>query len=228
MHLPGATTDILPDAAAVAATAAQRILHSGRAALAARGRCHLVLAGGTTPAAAYRHLAQSGQDWTGWRFYFGDERCLPATDPQRNSRMACDAWLDPVGIAPEHILAIPADLGPEEAARRYEPVIAAARPFDLVLLGMGEDGHTASLFPGQDFPEQRLVMPVFAAPKPPPERVSLTPQALGHAHQVLILVTGRGKHQALLDWQSGAPLPIAQVAARGNARVLLDQEAAGR
>lgn len=227
MQLPNATTEILPNADAVATRAADLILQTGRAALAARGRCHLVLAGGSTPAAAYRRLARAEQDWTNWLFYFGDERCLPAQDPERNSQMARTAWLDAVGIAPECILTLPAELGPEEAARRYEPVIAAARAFDLVLLGIGEDGHTASLFPGRESLQQRLVMPVFDAPKPPPERVSLTLEALGRAHQRLVLATGRGKHQALLDWQSGACSPIAQVAALGRTHVLLDRNAAG-
>ena len=227
MQLPGVDTQVLADADAVAAAAAELILEQGRAAVAERGQFHLVLAGGTTPEAAYRRLAGAREDWTGWRFFIGDERCLPVDDAERNSHMARTAWLEPAGIAPDQLAAMPAELGPEAAALAYTPVVAEALPFDLVLLGMGEDGHTASLFPGHEWPEQALVMPVRGAPKPPPERVSLTPMALASCRRMLLLVTGGGKHQALRQWQQGEHLPVAQVAAAGRALVLLDRAAAG-
>ena len=120
-----------------------------------------------------------------------------------------------------------AELGPEAAAASYAPLVEAALPFDLVLLGMGEDGHTASLFPGHAVPEGALVIPVHDAPKPPADRVSLTPMALTAAREVLILVTGVGKRQALAAWRDGADLPVARVAAAGQTIVLLDRAAAG-
>ncbi|WPL19086.1 6-phosphogluconolactonase [Thiorhodovibrio winogradskyi] len=227
MQLPGVETQVLADADAVAAAAADWILEQGRAAVAERGRFHLVLAGGTTPEAAYRRLAERPEDWTGWRFFIGDERCLPVEAVERNSRMALSLWLQPAGIAPDQLAAMPAELGPDAAALAYTPVVAEAVPFDLVLLGMGEDGHTASLFPGKSLPDNVLVMPVHGAPKPPPERVSLTPLALASCRRMLLLVTGAGKHQALRQWQQGEDLPVAQVAAAGRALVLLDRAAAG-
>lgn len=230
MRLPGVETRVFDDAEAVAEAATAMITQLGRAALAEHGRFHLVLAGGTTPEAAYRLLARLRQDWSGWRFFIGDERCLPADDLERNSRMALTAWLEPAGIDAKQLAAIPAELGPEAAASAYAPVVAEALPFDLVLLGMGEDGHTASLFPGlvsdRELSGPDLVVPVRDAPKPPPERVSLTARALGSCRRMLLLVTGAGKYPALLQWQQGEALPVARVAAAGSALVMLDRAAA--
>lgn len=227
MQLPGVETQVLDDADAVAAAAADFILARGRESIAERGRFDLVLAGGSTPAAAYRRLALAREDFHRWRFFIGDERCLPPEHPERNSRMARTAWLEPAGIGHEQLLAMPAELGPEAAARSYAPVVAAALPFDLVLLGIGEDGHTASLFPGWTLPDRELVMGVRGAPKPPPERVSLTPLALASCRRMLVLATGAGKHQALCRWQQGERSPVAEVAAAGRALVLLDRAAVG-
>ncbi len=227
MQLPGVETQVLADADAVAAAAAEWILEQGRAARAERGRFHLVLAGGATPEAAYRRLAAAREDWTGWWFFIGDERCLPPDDPQRNSRMVRTAWLEPAGIPLDQLVVMQAELGPDAAALTYAPLVADALPFDLVLLGMGEDGHTASLFPGHGLPEQALTMPVRGAPKPPAERVSLTPMALASCRRMLLMITGAGKRQALQQWQQGADLPVAKVAAAGRALVLLDRAAAG-
>lgn len=215
----------LPTPAAVADEAASRILAAASEAIAQHGRFRLVLAGGRTPEAAYRLLAAADADWRRWEIYFGDERCLPTGDLQRNSRMAANAWLDRVNIPAAQIHIIPAESGPHEGARRYEPLIAAALPFDLVLLGLGGDGHTASLFPGHRHPPGRLVLPVTGAPKPPPERISLSAAALGRARRVLVLVTGRDKRAAVARWKSGQPLPVAAIAPLERLDVLLDTAA---
>ncbi|MGD8619489.1 MAG: 6-phosphogluconolactonase [Gammaproteobacteria bacterium] len=229
MPLPEARPDwqYFPDAGAVATAAAALILSAADAAIAARGEFRLVLAGGTTPDKVYRQLAASPVDWTRWQIYFGDERCLPVTDPGRNSRMAAEAWLDQCSIPRDNVHPIPAELGSQAAAQLYAPQVAAARPFDLVLLGMGEDGHTASLFPGQVHPNGEQVHAVSDAPKPPPDRVTLSREALSDSRDVLILVTGAGKRTAVRRWLAGEDLPIARITARQHLRVLTDRAACG-
>lgn len=215
----------LPSAEAVAQRARDRILQRAQAAITERGAFHLVLAGGGTPERCYRLLQHTPADWGQWHIWFGDERCLPPDHPQRNSRMASDALLDRVPIPRHQIHPIPAELGPTEAARRYRHEIAAALPFDLVLLGLGEDGHTASLFPGQRHPDDALVVPVTCAPKPPPERVSLNYPALQRSNWLLFLVTGAGKGEAVAAWRAGRPLPAARVRPQGPCEILLDAAA---
>ena len=218
---------MLNDAGAVAHRAAQEILASAARAIAERGRFRVVLAGGTTPIAAYHRLAGEDARWDAWEVYFGDERCLPIGHAERNSLAAQTALLGRVLIPPGQVHPIPAELGPDAAAAAYTRAIASAMPFDLVLLGMGEDGHTASLFPGRAFAEDALVIPVRNAPKPPPDRVSLTPRALGDCRAMLILVTGTGKREALAAWRKGADLPVARAAEAGRALVLTDRDADG-
>jgi 6-phosphogluconolactonase len=213
------------DANAVATAAAQWILDAATAAIARHGRFSLVLAGGTTPALSYRLLAQARAQWDAWYIYFGDERCLPAHHPERNSVMAHQTWLAHVPLPSTHIYPIAAELGPHQAAKNYHTILAAARPFDLVLLGMGEDGHTASLFPGHTHPAHECVHPVLHAPKPPCERVSLSASALADSHTVLLLVTGASKHAAVVQWQQGADLPIANIHPPTGMEVLLDRAA---
>lgn len=217
---------LLPDAVAVAEETVTRILQAAERAIAARGRFRIVLAGGSTPQAAYRLLRGAETQWPAWHVYFGDERCLPPEDPGRNSRMAQDAWLAHVPIPAEQIHPIPAEQGPDLAARVYEPVVRSALPFDLVLLGLGEDGHTASLFPGMAWDPEAWVVPVYEAPKPPPQRVSLGPRALSDGRQVLVLVTGAAKRGAIERWQAGADLPVTHVRPPSGLDVLLDREAA--
>jgi 6-phosphogluconolactonase len=213
--------------AEVAAAAAVHILASAREAVAARGRFRVVLAGGTTPLAAYRLMAGAASEWSAWEVYFGDERCLPPDHAERNSRAAAQALLDCVPIPRANVFPMAAELGPEAAVAGYAPLVQAAVPFDLVVLGVGEDGHTASLFPGRAIPADALVVAVHAAPKPPADRVSLTPKALTAARQVLVLATGAGKREAVAAWRAGADLPVARVAGGADTIVLLDHAAAG-
>jgi 6-phosphogluconolactonase len=222
---PGTDWQYFPDAAAVAAAATALILSAADAAISARGEFRLVLAGGTTPDRVYRQLAASPADWSRWQIYFGDERCLPAADPGRNSSMAATAWLDHAEVPQQNVHPIPAELGAKAAAQRYAALVAGARPFDMVLLGMGEDGHTASLFPGDVHPAGEQVHAISGAPKPPPERVSLSREALSDSRDVLILVTGKGKRDAVQRWRAGEDLPIAHITARDHLRVLVDREA---
>lgn len=216
---------VFDDAEGVAREAADRILKAAEDAISRCGAFEIVLAGGTTPERTYRLLAEADTDWRAWYIYFGDERCLPADDAERNSLMVAQAWLNHVPIPAENVHVVPAELGAEEAARRYDAVISDALPFDVVLLGMGEDGHTASLFPGQTHSAMDRVHAVHNAPKPPPDRVSLSAGVLGSAQQVLILVTGAGKQHAVAGWRQGEALPVARIAGRKGVDVLLDRAA---
>lgn len=215
------------DAQAVAGRACSRIQQAARTAIATRGRFSIVLAGGTTPALCYRLVAQSTSDWDRWHVYFGDERCLAVTDPRRNSAMASEALLDRVSIPRDQIHPIAAELGTEIAARDYAIKISGATPFDMVLLGLGEDGHTASLFPGRNYQLQLPVIPVHDAPKPPAERVSMNFPALSNSRQVLFLVSGDSKQKAVERWRSGDPLPASRIRSRGRLEVLVDRAAWG-
>lgn len=217
------------DDSALVAAALARVLAAAQDALAQRGAFDLVLAGGHTPRKLYRALRTAGADWQRWHVWFGDERCVPPTDPERNSRMASDAWLGHVAIPVANVHAIPAEFGAREAAMRYARELRAVDTFDLVLLGLGEDGHTASLFPGhawgtaEDAPS---ALAVFDAPKPPPERVSLSAARLAHALQVLFLVEGSGKRDAVRAWKRGDSIPAAAIMPGAGVDVLLDAAAA--
>ncbi len=207
--------------------AAQAILHAARQAISSRGAFHIVLAGGTTPRLVYELLRDAGADWAAWHVYFGDERCLPPDHAERNSRMAALAWLDHVAIPCGQIHPIPAERGADIAASAYTQTLRGIELFDLVLLGLGEDGHTASLFPGHslgDTPDAPAAIAVHDAPKPPQQRVSLTAHRLSAAHQAIFLVTGATKQQAINDWRNGLAIPAAAIAPAGGVDVYLEAE----
>jgi len=195
------------------AAVAQRVAELASQAIAARGTFHVALAGGETPRRCYEKLRHLPVDWAHVQVYFGDERCLPAGDAQRNDHMAYGALLGQVAIPSTNIHAIPSELGASAAAARYATLLQQVAPLDLALLGMGEDGHTASLFPGNPaLSDQALAVPVFNAPKPPAERVSLSLTALNAARQKIFLVAGAGKRDALEQILRGEPLPAARIA----------------
>jgi 6-phosphogluconolactonase len=211
------------DAPAVADAACRLIGIAACNAIAERNRFRLVLAGGSTPQATYQRLAASDQDWKHWSLYYGDERCLPADDPGRNSQMVIGTGLaDRVG---QHF-PIETELGARIAAARYRERVKSAMPFDLVLLGMGEDGHTASLFPGLDWPD-KSVFAVENAPKPPAERVTLGIKALQNCRAMLLLITGENKIEAVQQWRGGIRLPVARVADVDQALVLVERKCLG-
>jgi 6-phosphogluconolactonase len=197
----------------LSAAVAQRIAELASQAIAARGVFHLALAGGETPRRCYQQMHKLAIDWPHVQIYFGDERCLPDGDTQRNDSMARKSLLDHVPIPSANIHRIPAELGAREAATIYADTIDHIAPLDLVLLGMGEDGHTASLFPNNPATECTLpVVPVFNAPKLPTERVSLGMSTLNMARQRIFIVAGSGKRAALKKIMEGNSLPVARVA----------------
>ncbi len=221
---------VFTDDASLVADALARVMTASRDAIAERGAFDIVLAGGSTPRKLYRDLREIDSNWNLWHIWFGDERCAPPDDPERNSRMARDEWLGHIPVPAANVHPIPAEAGARDAATLYARELRGVDAFDLVLLGLGEDGHTASLFPGHiwgahiDSPD---AMAVFDAPKPPPERVSLSAQRLSNARHVLFLVEGGGKRDAVAAWKRGDPIPAASVAPESGVDVLLDAAAAG-
>jgi 6-phosphogluconolactonase len=216
--------------AALVADARERVIAAADDAISARGRFVIVLSGGNTPRALYRSLRDAGTDWTRWHVYYGDERCVAAHDAGRNSVMAAETLLDAVAIPREQCHAIPGELGADAAARVYAMTVRDIGAFDLVLLGLGEDGHTASLFPNAS--EQRVdsrgdVIAVSDAPKPPPERVSLSAARLSDARVVLFLVGGESKRDAVRRWREGEAIPAAKIAPAGGVDVLIDASLVG-
>jgi 6-phosphogluconolactonase len=209
---------ILDSAEDVAAAAAADIAEAVR-----DGARSLVLAGGTTPRRCYELLAHLDVAWGRVSVLFGDERCVHADHPDSNYRMAREALLD--HVAPATVYRIPAELGPDEAAGLYAHVVGAVAPLDIVLLGVGEDGHTASLFPGHPaLKASGLAVGIRDSPKPPPQRVTLTLPALQAARRVIILATGAGKADAVARAKRHE-VPSGMIA---GARWLIDRAAAGQ
>ena len=212
------------DATALQRVALKYILDAAATAIEQRGRFLIVLAGGDTPRRLYRSLRDVDTDWSPWQIYFGDERCLPPDDAERNSRMAADAWLDHVSIPRDQIFVAPAERGAEAAAHAYVKTLRSLGDFDLVLLGLGEDGHTASLFPGHDWgvaQDAPDVIAVFDAPKPPPQRISLSAGRLSRTRAVLFLVAGESKQQAVKQWRLGADIPARAIQPQAGVDVLV-------
>lgn len=219
---------VFPDDRALLADAFARVLAASQTAIAQHGAFDIVLAGGNTPRKLYRALRNAGADWSRWHVWFGDERCAPPEDPERNSKMARDEWLDHVAIPTRNVHAMPAESGAREAATLYARELRGVDTFDLVLLGLGEDGHTASLFPGHDWgvhADSPDAIAVFNAPKPPPERMSLSAHRLSGARHVLYLVEGTGKRDAVAAWKRGDAIPAASIAPESGVDVLLDSAA---
>jgi 6-phosphogluconolactonase len=244
----------------LAAAVAARMITRLTDVQAARGSAQLVLAGGRIATRSYRAVAQSpargAVDWRALDVWWGDERFLPTGDPERNETQARAALLDQVPIEPSRIhpmpashgpaaagpaSAGPADADPEAAALRYaDELAAAARPedhaavpaFDLLVLGVGPDGHIASLFPGKPalYEQERTVVAVRGAPKPPSTRLTLTLPAIQSAQDVWLVVAGEDKAKVVAMALSGAagPNQIPAAGGRGRQRTLwlLDRAAA--
>ncbi|BCG65548.1 MAG: 6-phosphogluconolactonase [Methyloprofundus sp.] len=205
---------------ALAEAACQRVMDAAAKAIAANGAFKLVLAGGTAPVKAYQLLADKQEDWSKWHIYYGDERCLPVDDAERNSLVAEQKWLDLVTIPKNQIHRIPAELGAEAGAEAYAGDVAAAGVFDLVLLGMGEDGHTASLFPGHVHNLDELTHAVHNSPKPPSDRVSISAKALSNTAELIFIVSG-AKHDAVAAWKNKEDIPVTHLCPAAGVDVLL-------
>jgi 6-phosphogluconolactonase len=221
------------DVDGVAVVAAELFTKQLDAALAARGVAHVALAGGSTPQRMYELL--SHERWDGVEFWFGDERCVGPEDPQSNYRMAREALLDRVP-GPIVVHRMEGELGAEAAASAYNELLEQRLPkdvagvplFDVIQLGLGEDAHTASLFPLNPALEADGVwcVPVHNSPKPPPDRLSLSLQVLRAARECTLLVAGSGKAQAMIGalGEPSAEFP-SSLLARERLTVIADEAA---
>jgi 6-phosphogluconolactonase len=237
------------DAELLAKAVAARIVTKLVDAQAARGSASIVLTGGGVGSATLRELrrspARDAIDWHRLDIWWGDERYLPSGDPERNETQAREALLDAVPVDPArvHPIAGPTSSGdaPEDAADAYAQALAAATApedhgdvprFDLLLLGVGGEGHVASLFPSAPAGyDDRSVVAVRGCPKPPPVRVSMTLRAINCASEVWLVTAGEEKARAVRLALSGAgslQIPAAGVAGRARTLWLLDRAAASQ
>ncbi len=190
-----------------ARAAADFLAQQIRDCLQTRDVCHVILSGGNTPPPCLTHLVTYDLAWDRVHWYPGDERCYPRGHAERNDVMLQTYLWSKLKTTNVHT--IPAELGPEEAAAAYSKEIDAVDCFDIAFLGMGEDGHTASLFPGNPaLQDNRRVVPVYNAPKPPGERVSFGLQTLKSTRHKMVLASGAAKAPVIARIKKGALLPI--------------------
>ena len=208
---------IFEDAESVAEASAIYLASEISRIVAEQGFCSVVLPGGSTPKRCLQFLATMELPWEQTHWYLNDERCLPVGDDERNDKMVLESlFSEQAALIESHFHPIPAHLGPEEGASAYaeviDEIVARYGALDIVVFGMGEDGHTASLFPGNPaLQDQRTAVPVYDSPKPPPTRVSVGLLPLRDARLKIVLATGAGKKQVLAEVFAEGQLPVARV-----------------
>jgi 6-phosphogluconolactonase len=228
---------ILPDAAALGETAARFIAETAAQVLRAKEKFSIVLAGGKTPRAVYELLASARFEneikWRRTRVFFGDERCVPPFDEQSNFRMANEALLSKIEIPAENVFRLRGEIAPSDAAAEYERLIKETLgeppPFDLILLGLGDDAHTASLFPATAaLKETEKLVAANYVEKLNAFRLTLTFPAINSAARVIFLVTGAGKASAVKNVfsEKSYDFPASLVEPRGECVWFLDEAAA--
>lgn len=249
--------EVVPDTASLAPRAAEWMIGQLNHAIAKRGRAVVALSGGSTPKALFACLAQepfAGRvDWSKVHVFWGDERFVAADDADRNDAMAAKALLDHLDLPEAHVYPMPVDDAPtpDDVDATYARAVEAAaihetelhgfyggsrlspdKPFfDVMLLGLGEDGHTASLFPGESTLDEMThwVVPVKTTSKMPPVRISMTFPLIESTHAALFLVAGAGKRDIAKRVLAGdESLPAARVRPVGGLLWMMDEAAAGR
>jgi len=234
------TIRIFKDADELSRAAADLFVTLAVQSIRERGRFLVALSGGSTPMALYRLLAREPIDWTRIHVFWGDERLVPPEDPENSYGQAWEALLKHIPIPTENIHRVASELDPVAAARDYASILRefAAPPldwprFDLVLLGLGEDGHTASLFPGSPVDATEPVIAVTAQYQGrPARRVTLTPLVFNAARQVIFLVTGANKAVTLKgvfsDYNSSEQIPAKRIQPADGQVTWLVDKAAGK
>ena len=230
---------VLPDAKSLAIAAAERIVEISGESILERGMFSIALSGGSTPKALFQLLAGDPYvkrlEWGSWEIYFGDERCVPPDHPDSNFRMAREALLDRVPILPRNIHRMKGEIDPQQAAMEYGKLLKEKfgdGGLDLILLGMGDDGHTASLFPGTEaLKETHHRCVANFAPRLNAWRITMTAPFINRAREVMILVSGIAKAKRLQEVLEGPrnpmllPIQLIEPSA-GQLLWLLDAEAA--
>ena len=203
---------VLPDPERAARRAADVMANQINDARMRGSDVHIAVAGGSTPSRAYELLAGMQGTWAHVHLWLGDERCVPADDEDANQRMLEETLLRHLrSVEGPHVHPVAGEQGPEDAAWLYAQEVVRAmgeQPvFDLILLGLGEDGHTASLFPGDPAADavEAPVIGVRNAPKPPPERITMTLPVLRRARFTMLLATGESKREPLAKVRAGDP-----------------------
>ncbi len=193
-----------------AEAAADFIAQQIAASIEARGVCHMIVPGGNTPAGCFAALAKKPLPWDRLHCYPGDERCYPEGHRERNDVMIRQHLLS--RLASIHFHPMPAEQGAEQAALAYCQTIESVDAFDIAFLGMGEDGHTASLFPGNAaLQETASVVAVHDSPKPPADRISMGLSTLRRARLRVVLAAGASKAAIMARIRAGEALPVNQV-----------------
>jgi 6-phosphogluconolactonase len=236
MQLP--STEVFPDTETLSWAASERIADLLVKTIHDKTRATLVLTGGKTPKPIYEMLASPFYsdpiDWKRVHIFWGDERCVPPENPDSNFGMARSALISKIDVPPENVHRMKGELDAEDAADLYEREIidffqdAGIPSFDLLLLGMGEDGHTASLFPGTQWDEKRFVI-ANHVPQSGAQRVSMTPLILNSAAKIIFLVAGRNKADALacVLENPACDYPAARIrASQGSLAWMIDSSAA--
>lgn len=203
MTLYGVELTVCTDPEEVASVVADQLVDS------ARDGASIVLTGGKSVGRAYELSAEREPDWSAASLWWGDERCVPPEDERSNFRLARETLLDRLEARPREVQRIRGELGPEEAAREYDELLRSVSRLDLVLLGVGPDGHTASLFPDQPALEERerRAIPNEAKLEPFVDRVTMTLPVLASAPIVLFVVSGESKADAVVRAFGRPPSP---------------------
>jgi 6-phosphogluconolactonase len=195
-------------AVALVQTVMQQII----AAINAQGVCHMVIPGGGTPQLFFEHLSRVDLPWNDVHLYPSDERCVPVGDKDRNDRMIEEELLSRVTMPSEQLHRIPAELGPDVGARIYGRLLQKIPAFDIAVLGVGADGHIASLFPGHAaLYSNCAAVPVVMAPKPPYSRVSIGLRRLRAAGNRHVIALGAEKKAAICRVGQSDVLPVLQL-----------------
>jgi len=190
---------------------ANDILSDAESSIKSKNSFKIVLAGGNSILQTYEILSNSKSDWGKWHIYIGDERCLPLKDKERNDHNINTIWLNNSPIPKKNIHFIRAELSAKQAVSHYETTLREVEIFDLTLLSMGEDGHTASLFLGHQYNASSDVIIVNNSPKKPKQRISLSYARLNRSNKIFKIISGSSKCNAVGQWLNNIQLPINQI-----------------